>query len=114
VSITPDTVTLRSGDKGFDVPADFVLSLIGYEQDTTLFKKAGLKLEGSCQAPLFDPETMETSVPNLYVAGTCVGGTQDKYQVFIENCHIHVERIAAAIAGQPVHAKATEYAQPES
>jgi len=51
---------------------------------------------------------------DVVVAGTCVGGTQDKYQVFIENCHIHVERIAAAIAGQPVHAKATEYAQPES
>ncbi len=114
VSITPDTVTLRSGDKGVDVPADFVLSLIGYEQDTILFKKAGLRLEGSSQVPVFDPETMETNVPNLYVAGTCVGGTQEKYKVFIENCHVHVDRIAAAIAGQPAHAIAARYEQPES
>ncbi len=114
VSITPDTVTLRSGDHGFDVPADFVLSLIGYEQDTTLFKKAGLRLEGSSQTPAFDPDTMETNVLNLYVAGTCIGGTQEKYKVFIENCHVHVDRIAAAISGHALQATAASYEQPES
>src|SRR5205823_5727667 len=87
VAIMPTHVTLRKLPSGetFDVPADFVLLLIGYEQDNTLFKLAGVQLVGDCQGPEFDDRTMETNVPNLYVAGTAVGGTQDKYRVFIEN-----------------------------
>ena len=102
VAITPTHVTLRrAGEKTtFDVPADFVLKLIGYEQDNTLFRLAGVELSGDCGAPVFDPRTMETSVPGLFVAGTAVGGTQEKYTVFIENCHVHVERIIAALTGE--------------
>jgi thioredoxin reductase (NADPH) len=44
---------------------------------------------------------METTVPGLYVAGTASAGTQLGYTLFIENCHIHAVRIAAAIAGEP-------------
>jgi thioredoxin reductase (NADPH) len=92
-------VVLAHGQERIDVPADFVLSLIGYEQDNRLFKMAGLELEGSCGAPIYNEKTMETSIPGLYVAGTAIGGTQDKYTVFIENCHIHVDRIANALTG---------------
>lgn len=101
VEIMPSHVTLerRSTGDRFDVPADFVLLLIGYEQDNTLFKLAGVEIRGDCGAPVFDERTMETNVPNLYVAGTAVAGTQEKYQVFIENCHVHAERIAAALTG---------------
>jgi thioredoxin reductase (NADPH) len=49
---------------------------------------------------------METNVPGLYVAGTAIGGTQDKYTVFIENCHAHVEKIVRALTGKTV--KVTE------
>jgi thioredoxin reductase (NADPH) len=102
VQITPTHVTLargNSGAPGFDVPADFVLLLVGYRQDNTLFKLAGVELRGECDAPAFDEHTMETNVPGLYVAGTATGGTQDKFRVFIENCHVHVDRILAALQG---------------
>ncbi|MFH1264114.1 MAG: hypothetical protein ABIK89_00190 [Planctomycetota bacterium] len=49
--------------------------------------------------PEFSPKTMETNVPGVYVAGTAAGGTQTQYKHFIETGHVHVERIAAAIAG---------------
>jgi thioredoxin reductase (NADPH) len=121
VAISRSRVTLRRGvgehAETFEIPADFVLALIGYEQDNTLFKLAGLKIEGSCGAPAFDERTMETSVPGIYVAGTAVGGTQEKYGVFIENCHVHVHRILAAITGTavPQHAMPIEQLQmPES
>ncbi len=105
--IGPDSVTLRStldapaanAPHQKHLPADFVLALIGYEQDNTLFKKAGLELDGGCGAPALDDRTMQGSVPGLYVIGTAVGGTQDKYTVFIENCHVHVARVLAAITG---------------
>ena len=34
-----------------------------------------------------------------FVAGTAIGGTQDKYRIFIENCHVHADRIVAALTG---------------
>jgi thioredoxin reductase (NADPH) len=114
VAITPTFVTLARGGERFDVPADFVLALIGYEQDNTLFKCAGLELRGDCGAPVYDEQTMESSVPGIYVAGTAVGGTQDKYTVFIENCHVHVERIVNALTGVAPPGAPEPLAQPES
>lgn len=96
------------------IPTDFILALIGYEQDNTLFKLAGLELQEGSGAPVFDEQTMESSVPNLYVAGTAVGGTQDKFTVFIENCHVHVDRILAALTGGAVPQPPTPNAAPES
>jgi thioredoxin reductase (NADPH) len=43
---------------------------------------------------------METTVPGLYVAGTAAAGTQSRFKLFIENCHVHAERIAAHLAGR--------------
>jgi thioredoxin reductase (NADPH) len=116
VAITPTQVTLRRTTDGhtFDVPADFVLALIGYEQDNTLFKLAGVQLVGDCGAPAYDDRTMETNIKNLYVAGTAVGGTQDKYTVFIENCHVHVDRILAALTGATPPPAPAPLARPES
>lgn len=89
------TQTILSVETGPDlaVEADFVLLMTGYEQDATLLRRVGVKLEGPQQKPWYDSETMQTNVNGLYVAGTAVGGTQDKYTVFIENCHVHVQRI---------------------
>ncbi|HEX8912501.1 MAG TPA: NAD(P)-binding domain-containing protein [Humisphaera sp.] len=121
VRITPSHVTLQQVDDclrprgdSFEVPADFVLLLIGYEQDQTLLKLAGVDLSGDEGAPTFDPLTMETNVTGLYVAGTATGGTQVRYTVFIENCHVHVERIVAAIRGAAKAVAAPTYAAPES
>ena len=99
-NITPTHVTLDRGGETFDVPADFVLLLLGYEMDRTLFERAGIQLLGPERRPEHDEATMETNVPGLYVAGTAVAGTQSsKYQLFLENCHVHVDRIAAALTG---------------
>lgn len=108
VEITPTHVKLRRcgpahcEGETFDVEADFVLKLIGYEQDNRLLKLCGLELNGPQQAPRYDPATMQTSVPGLYIAGTATAGTQDRYRVFLENCHIHVDRIIADITGARV------------
>src|SRR5205823_5203243 len=76
LAIAADHVTLqrdypseyrRVPSERFDIPADFVLMLIGYEQDNKLFKLANVELRGDCQAPVYDEQTMETNVPGLYV-----------------------------------------------
>lgn len=99
--IEPDVVTLQSVDDGASrpVPADFVLLMTGYVMDTTLLAEAGVRLEGASGAPAHDPETMQTNVPGLYVAGTASAGTQDRFRVFIENGHEHVAKIVRALTG---------------
>ncbi len=100
VRITPRAVTLKRGDETFDVPADFVLKLIGYEQDNALLKLCDIELTGEDQIPRFDPQTMMSNVPGIYLAGTAVGGTQTRYKIFLENCHAHVAAIVAHLTGK--------------
>ncbi len=61
---------------------------------------AGVKLGGDNRVPMYNPETMETNVQGLYLAGTVAAGVQQKYTLFIENAHEHVGRITQAITGQ--------------
>lgn len=114
LEISPTHVTLSRAGETFDVPSDFVLLLIGYRQDTKLLRLAGVELSGPCEAPVFDARTMETNVPGIYVAGTAVGGTQDRFTVFIENCHVHVERIVSALTGVAAPAHPAPIAEPET
>ena len=99
LEIRRGSVMLSTGE----VPADFVLLMTGYRQDPTLFDMLGVKLEGTACEPAHDPETMETNVPGVFIAGTAVAGTPPrKVSVIVETCHVHVPRIVAAIRGQRV------------
>ncbi|HEV8659205.1 MAG TPA: NAD(P)-binding domain-containing protein [Thermoanaerobaculia bacterium] len=86
-----------------EIPADFVLALSGYRQDTTLFEMLGVELRGEAREPVYDHETMETNVPGVYIAGTAIAGTPPrKVSVIVETCHVHVPRIVHAITGKQV------------
>ncbi|WP_149495005.1 NAD(P)-binding domain-containing protein [Roseiconus lacunae] len=121
VQIKSRSVHLRKIDSGepIEVAADDVLSLIGYSQDKTLLRSAGVHLIDSVQRPKHNEATMETNVPGLYVAGTAIAGSQtSKYKTFLENCHDHVDKIVSHLTGQSVETS-REYesqitAQPES
>jgi thioredoxin reductase (NADPH) len=105
LEIRHGTVMMASVDGGepFEVDADFVLLLTGYRQDSTLFDQLGVELRGDDRQPVYDPETMETNVPSVFVAGTAVAGTPPrKVTVIVETCHVHVPRIVAAIQGARV------------
>lgn len=107
VGITPEAVMLartRDGRTAEGEPyayeTDFVLLCTGFEADMSLFRQAGVTLVGPEQAPRLDPETMETDVPGLFVAGTAAAGTQERFTTFISTSHDHVGRIVKAITGQ--------------
>jgi len=99
-----------------EITPDHVLLLTGYEQDPTLFEMAGLTLEGESLHPRLDERTMESDVPGVYVAGTATAGTQmSGVREFIETSHVHVDRILAALTGQPPpSAQSPEYELPEA
>lgn len=101
-AIGDGTVTLVPSDTEGEprvVEADDVLVQIGYRQDKTLFRTAGVTLVGENEAPQVDPETMMSDVPGLYVAGTAAAGTQKLFKLFIENSHPHVAKIVRSITG---------------
>jgi thioredoxin reductase (NADPH) len=111
VRISPTNVLLSNGT---EFQADFVVPQIGYVADMSLCKMAGVLMQGDRQIPVYDPQTMETNVPGIYLCGTVVGGTQDKYEIFIENGHVHVERIVAHLTGANRPVAEVVYANPES
>lgn len=95
VEIRPRTVVMDTGE---EVPADFVLALTGYRQDTALFEMLGVDLQGGDRKPRLDDETMETNVPGVFVAGTAIAGSpEERVRVIVEDCHVHVPRIVSAI-----------------
>ncbi|MEO8216562.1 MAG: NAD(P)-binding domain-containing protein [Acidobacteriota bacterium] len=92
-----------AGTQPIEVGTDFVLLMTGYRQDASLFSMLDVARVGLDQEPDYDPATMETNVPNVYVAGTAVSGTpQGTVRVIVETCHVHVPRIVGAITGTQV------------
>ena len=58
--------------------------------------RAGVRLNER-DAPVFNPETFETNVPGLFVAGGAIAGV-DTGTIFIENGRFHGEKIIEVIA----------------
>ncbi|MFG0291345.1 MAG: NAD(P)-binding domain-containing protein [Rhodopirellula sp. JB044] len=84
-----------------NVAFDDVLLLIGYRQNPRLFRQLGIVSDAPSGAPVFDPQTMQTTRAGVYVAGTAIGGTQSsRYQIFLENCHDHPKKIADHICSE--------------
>lgn len=81
------------------VAADRVYLMTGYDQDQDLFEQLGLEREGDERRPVYDAETMRTSVPGVFVAGTACGGHQRRARYYVENTHVHAERIARHLTG---------------
>jgi thioredoxin reductase (NADPH) len=106
VEITPTHVLLRptpDGQLNGGAPiiheTDFVLLNTGFRGDQSLLELAGVELRGENRVPVFDSATMETNVPGIYLAGTVAAGIQQRYSLFIENCHEHAGKIVQAITG---------------
>lgn len=101
VKIDDRTISLSGSEGMVTVPADNVLLLTGYSQVTDLFEKLGVELKGITRHPAHSRQTMETDISGVYVAGTAAAGTQiGGVKYFIENCHVHAERIIAALTGR--------------
>lgn len=75
-----------------EIENDFVLALTGYLPNFKFLQSSGIELQGECLNPVYNPETMETNVPNLYLAGVICGG-RDTHLWFIENSRIHANLI---------------------
>ncbi|HEY7114742.1 MAG TPA: YpdA family putative bacillithiol disulfide reductase [Thermoanaerobaculia bacterium] len=97
VEIAEESVLFEDPAGRHAVSAAAVFPLIGYAPDFPLFERCGIRLEGAERIPAHDPETLESNVPGVYLAGAILGGTEIG-KIFIENGRHHAGMIAAAIA----------------
>lgn len=74
------------------LPAQAAFVLIGYEPDADFERRCGVELDPDTLIPVFDPETCESNVPGLYVAGTLQAGAATD-RIFIENSRDHGPKI---------------------
>lgn len=76
---------------------DFVIALTGYRPNFEFLKKIGVNIpSASPMIPEHNPETMETNVEGLFLAGVVCGGL-NTHLWFIENSRIHAKMILARI-----------------
>lgn len=106
VEITPEAVIVESvephvaqgvGPHRESLPADRVFLLTGYHADFSLLEACGLAIDPETGVPAYDPATLESNVPNVFLAGGVLAG-KDTAPIFIENGRFHGERLVKVLA----------------
>ena len=97
IEISRTAVTVENATGREDIAADAVFLLTGYRPDVDLMRRAGVRCDEETLAPELNPDTFESNVPNLFIAGGAIAG-RNTGSIFIENGRFHGERIIAALA----------------
>jgi len=96
VEITPDAVVVDAPTGRETLPNDFVFAMTGYHPDFSFLERVGVRFEGEDRLPVCNPETLESNVPGIYLAGVIVAGARTS-EIFIENGRFHGKLIAASL-----------------
>lgn len=97
IEVKENEVLISAKDKIITLENDFVLLLTGYRPNFKFLERMNIKLsDDALKIPQYDPETMETNVAGIYLAGVICGG-METHKWFIENSRIHAEMIVKDI-----------------
>ncbi|GIO12791.1 hypothetical protein J19TS2_23460 [Cohnella xylanilytica] len=102
VEIRHGDVTVEEEDGKRTLEADFVLALTGFRPDRGFLRSMGIEAPDGIIPPTHNPETMETNVPGLYLAGVVSTG-RDANEIFIESGRYHGRKIAEHLASKRDH-----------
>ena len=96
--IKQDVVIIETPEGEKTLENDFVLAMTGYQPDFIFLEKAGIAIGADdYKTPEHNPETMETNVKGLYLAGVICGGLKTN-KWFIENSRVHAEIIIGQLS----------------
>ncbi len=98
-AIRETEVDIQTPEGLITIPNDFVMAMTGYKPNFDQLKKWGLILSDDKFIPQYNPDTMETNLPGLYLAGVVCGGL-DTHLWFIENSRIHADMIVDDIVNK--------------
>ncbi len=96
LNITESEVVYQVGSTIKNAPAQFVFAMTGYHPDHSFLRKMGVIVDKETGRPQFHPDTMETNVRGLFIAGVIAAGNNAN-EIFIENGRFHGEQIARKI-----------------
>jgi len=93
IAVREHEVDIQTPEGKITVPNDFVMAMTGYRPNFEFLKKMGIILSADEKClPHYNPQTMETNLKGVYLAGVVCGG-MDTHLWFIENSRIHAEMI---------------------
>ena len=97
--IRPTSVVLWNMDseKTVEIPNDWVLAMTGWRPDRQFISGLGIDIDNETGIPFHDPDTMETNVPGIYIAGVLAAG-YNANKIFIENGKLHGPKIVEAVS----------------
>jgi thioredoxin reductase (NADPH) len=94
--IQEGSVIVSQQGKEWEIPADTIFAMTGYQPDVHLIQQLGCEIDAKTGAPIVTP-SMETSVPGCYLAGTVMVNPHEINEIFIENGRLHGKIIAEDI-----------------
>ncbi|MGB2760561.1 YpdA family putative bacillithiol disulfide reductase [Maribacter stanieri] len=101
-SITENSISLNTEHGVVEIENDFVLALTGYKPNFNFLEKLGVNISNDAKKlPEYNPDTMETNIDGLYLAGVICGG-METHKWFIENSRIHAKMIVSDIISNTV------------
>jgi thioredoxin reductase (NADPH) len=98
VRIERDAMIITSPRGEERLLADRVYVMTGFAPNMELLRQIGVPIDPVTGIPSHDANTLETTVPGLFIAGVVVAGF-DANKVFIENGRFHGDKIVARILG---------------
>jgi thioredoxin reductase (NADPH) len=96
IEVTKSHVTISQAGETRHIPAQQVFALTGYHCSTKFFDQVGVRYDSDTLRAEYNPETFETNVPGIYLAGSVVGGRING-EIFIENGRFHGEVLVKSI-----------------
>ena len=97
--ITRDEVIVSNGAGEKRLQARQVFALTGYHPDFHFIESLGVHLDAVTRKPALDPNTLESNVPGIHLAGVVIGGRHTG-EIFIENGRFHGKQIIEALSSK--------------
>jgi len=97
LEIKPNVVIADVCGEEREFECDFVYALTGYHPAVNFLKEIGIEIDEETGAPKHNPNTFESNVKGIYVAGSVVAG-YDCNKIFIENGREHGKAIGESLS----------------
>jgi thioredoxin reductase (NADPH) len=101
IEITKRHVKIVQNGDVREIPAQQVFAMTGYHCSTKFYEQLGVRYDPNTLRAEHNPETFETNVAGIYLAGSVIGGKING-DIFIENGRFHGEVLMKAIAARAV------------
>jgi thioredoxin reductase (NADPH) len=96
--MTRDGVLLENGNHPKFLAAKQIFALTGYHPDYKFIEDLGVELDPISRKPALDPNTLESNVPGIFLAGVVIAGKHTA-EIFIENGRFHGKQIVESLTG---------------